>query len=101
MDIKDNRDENTLLEQVKTQSDLSIDELEVPSAITDISSSTEQQKRKKPLTPFQESLRRFLRSKRSMTCLVLLLLFVLISLFGPVIYQHIGGPYKDAITGKT
>jgi ABC-type dipeptide/oligopeptide/nickel transport system permease subunit len=55
---------------------------------------------KKAATPFQESLRRFRRDKRAMGALVVIVLIVLIALFGPFIYQHIGGPYKGPFSTK-
>ena len=53
------------------------------------------QQLKKSPTPLQESLRRLRRDKRAMISLGFLVLFVLVPLFGPVIYQHIGGPYSS------
>ncbi|GCE20482.1 ABC transporter permease [Dictyobacter kobayashii] len=51
-------------------------------------------KDQKARTPFQESLRRFRRDKRAMISLGIIIFMVVISLIGPFIYQHIGGPYK-------
>lgn len=50
-------------------------------------------------TPMQESLRRLRRDKRAMACVVVVALFVFIALVGPVIYQHIGGPYQSTLNG--
>lgn len=47
----------------------------------------------------RESLRLFRRDKRAMISLCLLLFFVLVALFGPPIYQHIGAPYQSALNG--
>jgi oligopeptide transport system permease protein len=55
-----------------------------------------QQPKKSP-TPLQESLQRLRRDKRAMISLGFLVLFVLVPIFGPVIYQHIGGPYTSSI----
>ncbi|GCF09167.1 ABC transporter permease [Dictyobacter arantiisoli] len=55
---------------------------------------------KKPLTPFQESLQRFRRDKRAIVSLVMITLIVVIALFGPFIYQHIGGPYTSGVNSK-
>jgi oligopeptide transport system permease protein len=57
-----------------------------------------QQPQKSP-TPLQDSLRRLRRDKRAMLSLGIIVLFVLIPLFGPIIYQHIGGPYQSALNG--
>lgn len=56
---------------------------------------------KKSPTPLQESLRRLRRDKRAMISLGVLVLFILIPIFGPVIYQHIGGPYNSAVCSCT
>ena len=47
----------------------------------------------------RESLRLFRRDKRAMISLCLLLFFVLVALFGPPIYQHIGAPYQSPLNG--
>jgi oligopeptide transport system permease protein len=54
---------------------------------------------KKPLTPFQESMRRLVRDKRAMASVGIIIFFVLLALFGPFIYQHIGGIYNSPISG--
>lgn len=51
------------------------------------------------LSATRESLRLFRRDKRAMISLFLLLFFVLVALFGPSIYQHIGSPYQSAFNG--
>ncbi len=58
------------------------------------------QKPKKSPTPFQESLRRLRRDKRAMVSLGVIILFILIPIFGPVIYQHIGGTYTSTLNGN-
>lgn len=55
------------------------------------------QQPQKSLTPLQDSLRRLRRDKRAMLSLGIIVLFVLIPIFGPIIYQHIGGPYTSSI----
>ena len=55
--------------------------------------------RKKSRTPFQESLRRFRRDKRAMVSLGVLVLFVLLAIAGPPIYEHLGGTVMDPIAG--
>lgn len=54
---------------------------------------------KKSPTPLQDSLRRLRRDKRAMVSLGVVLLFVVIALIGPFIYQHIGGPYHSTLNG--
>lgn len=55
---------------------------------------------KKSPTPIQESLRRLRRDKRAMASIVVVGLFVVIAIFGPLIYSHIGGVYTSPISGK-
>ncbi len=55
--------------------------------------------RKKSVTPLQDSLRRLRRDKRAMISLGVIILFVIIPIFGPLIYQHIGGSYNSPING--
>ena len=54
---------------------------------------------KKPATPFQESMRRLRRDKRAMVSIGIIVFFILLALFGPTIYQHIGGIYRSPIAG--
>jgi len=56
-------------------------------------------KQKKSPTPLQESLRRLRKDKRAMISLGILILFILIPIFGPPIYEHIGGPYNSTFNG--
>ncbi len=53
----------------------------------------------KGMTPLRDSLRRLRRDIRAMISLTVIVLFILIPLFGPLIYQHIGGPYNSALNG--
>ena len=53
----------------------------------------------KSRTPFQESLLRLLRDRRAMVSAGIIIFFVLLALFGPLIYQHIGGTYQSSING--
>jgi oligopeptide transport system permease protein len=50
-------------------------------------------------TPMQDSLRRLRRDTRAMICLGIIILFILIPIFGPFIYTHIGGLYNSPING--
>jgi oligopeptide transport system permease protein len=50
-------------------------------------------------TPLQDSLRRLRRDTRAMISLAVIILFVIIPLIGPPIYEHIGGPYNSDTNG--
>ena len=54
---------------------------------------------KKPATPFQESMRRLRRDKRAMASIGVIIFFILLAIFGPFIYQRIGGIYNSPIAG--
>ncbi|HYB00633.1 MAG TPA: ABC transporter permease [Ktedonobacteraceae bacterium] len=54
---------------------------------------------KKPPTPFHESMRRLRRDKRAMASIGVIIFFILLAIFGPFIYQHIGGIYNSPIAG--
>jgi oligopeptide transport system permease protein len=76
------------------QADLEIregEELSVTQAV--------QEKSKKTATPFQESLGRLRRDKRAMISLGVLIFLLLIPIFGPSIYTHIGAPLNSATNG--
>lgn len=47
------------------------------------------------LTPFQQSMQRFLRDKRAVISLGIIVLFILLAIVGPPLYQHIGTPYRN------
>jgi len=52
------------------------------------------------LSPLRDSFLRLWHDWRARACLIVLSLFVLISLAGPPIYQHIGGLYKSNVDGN-
>jgi peptide/nickel transport system permease protein len=54
---------------------------------------------KKTPSPLRESMRRLRRDKRAMVSLSIIVLFVLIPIFGPLIYQHVGGLYQSDLNG--
>src|SRR5438552_9090249 len=54
---------------------------------------------KKSSTPLQVSLRRLRRDKRALVSFSLIVLFVVIAIIGPPIYQHIGGVYQSQQNG--
>jgi len=58
-----------------------------------------QEQKKKPATPFQESMRRLRRDKRAMASVGIIVFFVLLALFGPFFYQRIGGIYRSPTAG--
>ena len=61
--------------------------------------STHPEQEKQPLTPFQESLGRLRRDKRSTISLGILAFFVLLALIGPPIYRHIGEQIQSDLSG--
>jgi peptide/nickel transport system permease protein len=58
-----------------------------------------QAKKKKPTTPFQDSMRRLRRDKRAMASVGVIVFFILLAIFGPSIYQRIGGIYVSPVAG--
>jgi oligopeptide transport system permease protein len=54
----------------------------------------------KSATPLQESLHRLWRDKRAVASIGVIGLFILIAIFGPLIYSHIGGMYNSPINGS-
>jgi oligopeptide transport system permease protein len=58
-----------------------------------------QEKNKKTATPFQESLGRLRRDKRAMVSLGVLIFLILLPIFGPLIYTHVGGTLDSATNG--
>lgn len=70
--------------------------LDLPAAVGDV-----KKLQKPPVSPLRESLQRLRRDKRAMISIYIIAAFVLIAIFGPLIYQHIGGPYTSHIDGAT
>src|SRR5947209_14382489 len=64
-----------------------------------IENEPKDEKKKKPATPLQDSLRRLRRDKRAMASVGVILFFVLLAIFGPSIYLHIGGSYQSPLNG--
>jgi oligopeptide transport system permease protein len=60
---------------------------------------SEQKKPEKSPTPLQDSFRRLWRDRRAMISIGVIVLFVLVAIVGPVIYQHIGGVYHSEQNG--
>jgi len=62
--------------------------------------SPEEKQPEKTPTPLQDSLRRLRRDRRAMVSLVIILLFAILPIIGPPIYQHIGGVYNSPTSGS-
>jgi oligopeptide transport system permease protein len=74
--------------------------LEQDIATTTAAPDTEPDKKaKEPLTPLQESLQRLRRDVRAMVSIGVIVLFIVIAIVGPPIYQHIGSVYQSPING--
>jgi len=58
-----------------------------------------ERKPQKSPTPLQDSLRRLRKDKRAMVSLGVIVLFVLIPIIGPPIYEHIGPLYNSPLNG--
>ncbi|GCE16087.1 peptide ABC transporter permease [Tengunoibacter tsumagoiensis] len=54
---------------------------------------------KHPSTPFKESFRRLLRDKRAVISMSIIVFLILLAIFGPLIYAHIGPPYDSPLYG--
>jgi ABC-type dipeptide/oligopeptide/nickel transport system permease subunit len=61
--------------------------------------SEEEITERKSLSPFQASVRRLARDKRAMGSLIIIVFFVLLSVIGPHIYEHIGGTLMGGASG--
>ncbi|GCE27388.1 glutathione transport system permease protein GsiD [Dictyobacter alpinus] len=53
---------------------------------------------KKSPTPMQESLRRLRRDVRAMVCIGVIVFYILLAIFGPIIYKAVGPSYKSNMT---
>src|SRR5437660_1795770 len=62
--------------------------------------SSERKQPEKTPTPLQDSLRRLRRDRRAMASAVIILLFVILPIIGPPIYQRIGGVYNSPTSGS-
>jgi peptide/nickel transport system permease protein len=60
----------------------------------------EEEKHQPSVSPLRAALRRFLRDKRAVFCLGVILFLVIGSFVFPLIYQHIGPQIKSSLTGK-
>ena len=59
----------------------------------------EKKREQQSISPLRDSLLRLWHDWRAKACLFVLSFFVLLSLAGPPIYQHIGGPYRSNVDG--
>src|SRR5258706_1676977 len=71
--------------------------LDLPAAIA----ADVKKLQKPPVSPFRESLQRLRRDKRAMISISIIAAFVLIAIVGPLIYQHVGGPYTSHVDSVT
>ena len=55
----------------------------------------------RPISPTQAALRRLFRDRRAMASLAIIILMILISFIGPLIYQHIGPTLMGGAAGTT
>ncbi len=108
MDMKDFKPElttpgilaadNTALPLEPELADLSPVEAGTPTPVVGGQGEPKGEPQKSP-TPWQDSLRRLRRDVRAMVSLGVILFFVLLALIGPLIYQHIGGPFNSPLNG--
>lgn len=70
-------------------------------AETSVAPDGKKKQARRSISPLRDSLRRLSRDWRTKACVGVLGFFVLLALFGPFLYQHIGGPYTSHIDGTT
>ncbi len=86
-------------ELATTLSENEVQEKELVTTLTEKEVMELQNRKKKPATPFQDSMRRLRRDKRAMASVGVIAFFVLLAIFGPFIYQNIGGIYRSPLNG--
>jgi peptide/nickel transport system permease protein len=101
MDPKEQPTETTLPEQISldTPGHTVVSPVSEPATLATLELQEAQTSSHVPVSPLRDSLRRFRHDTRAMICLGIIILFVLIAIFGPLIYQHIGGPYQSTLNG--
>src|SRR2546429_2496333 len=109
MDTKDKNQEitgheymppDTVVSPLQLDPDLTVlAENDLATALSENELKELAEKKEKPATPLQDSLRRLRRDKRAMASIGVIGFLVLLAIFGPFIYQHIGGPYDSALNG--
>ncbi|MBA2396837.1 MAG: ABC transporter permease [Ktedonobacteraceae bacterium] len=102
MDTKDTNSEFISPETIPPSNTIVPPEFQIQPAdalITTLPDAQPDKKAKKPLTPLQESFQRLRRDVRAMTSISVIILFILIAIVGPPIYQRIGSVYQSPING--
>ncbi|GCF07772.1 ABC transporter permease [Dictyobacter arantiisoli] len=74
---------------------------EAPALVDESALKDAEDKKKKSQTPLSESLRRLRHDKRAVVCFTVIVLYILVAVFGPFIYTHIGADYKSDISNTT
>lgn len=62
--------------------------------------TNQKKQERQSISPLRDSLLQLWHDWRAKACLIVLSFFVLLSLAGPPIYQHIGGPYRSNVDGN-
>ncbi len=78
-----------------------MDAVDKATGMTMPTTTPEETNQKKPSSPLQDSIRRLGRDKRAVISVGAIAFFVLIAIVGPLIYQHVGGPFTSEINGVT
>src|SRR5260370_1392645 len=104
MDTKDQKAEYSSPQSMYSETNISPvpvepEVLEVTQGGIAVAADEQPVAQKKSPTPWQDSLRRLRRDKRAMASLVVIALFFIIPLVGPLIYQPIGCPYHSILSG--
>src|SRR6266702_8194518 len=97
MEIRDRKSEPDSLELTAPTVEESYSEVDMAGEQDE--GVKDERAKKELLSPLQESLRRLRRDKRPMISLAVILLFIIVPLLGPTIYQHIGGPLQTGTSG--
>lgn len=63
------------------------------------SQPVESKARGKSISPLRDSLEQLWHDWRTKAAFSVIVFFILLALIGPVIYQHIGGPYRSTVDG--
>src|SRR5581483_5870349 len=99
MDTKDKNSEYASSEIIAPEATKVSPDVELLETLEQPAEASTAEGQQEPPTPFQDSLRRLRRDTRAMISLGVIVLFILIPLIGPLIYQHIGGTYNSATSG--
>lgn len=75
-------------------------EVETPATIDELDPEQQKQERKKHPGPTRAALQYFRRDIRAMISLGFIIILILLALFGPSIYHHIGGTYNSDLQGR-